>query len=473
MKTFLSDHFLLRSDAAFELYHNYARPQPIYDYHSHLPSREIADNRRFENLYEAWLAGDHYKWRAMRWNGVPEKYCTGDASPWEKFLAYASTVPRTLRNPLYHWTHLELKYYFGIDELLDETTAESIWNRANAQLKELPVHELLRTSDVAVVCTTDDPVESLEDHRQIREEGKLTTRVYPTFRPDKALAVDQPELFVSWLDRLSEASGIECADFRDFLSALEQRHTFFHQAGGRLSDHGLAVCQAEDCTEQEAQHCFDEARAGRQVGPGSAAKFRAYLMLFFGGLDAERGWTKQLHLGALRNSSARALHEIGPDSGFDSIGDLPQGAALARYLNNLERENRLPKMVLYNVNPVDNYVVATMAANFQGGGVPGKIQFGSGWWFLDQKEGMTWQLNALSQLGLLSRFVGMLTDSRSFLSFPRHEYFRRILCNLIGEDVVHGELPCDMKLLGGLVSDICFHNARRYFGLELPESGVA
>ncbi len=377
-------------------------------------------------------------------------------------------MPRTLRNPLYHWTHLELKFYFGIEELLDETTAKNIWERANEQLADLPVHALLTKSRVAVSCTTDDPADPLESHREIRVDGALTTRVYPTFRPDKALAVDQPEVFNAWLDKLSAVSGVACGSLPDLLAALRQRHDFFHEMGGRLSDHGLGACEAEDCTETEAAHAFDEARAGLRVNPANAAKFRSYLMLFFGHLDAEKGWTKQLHLGAARNNNTRVLARLGPDTGFDSIGDQPQAAALSRYLDKLDRDGRLPKMVLYNVHPADNYVLATMAGNFQDGSVPGKLQFGGGWWFLDQKEGMEWQLNALSNLGLLSRFVGMLTDSRSFLSFPRHEYFRRILCNLIGRDVVNGELPRDLPLLGGMVADICFHNARRYFGLEVP-----
>ena len=468
METFLTDDFLLHSDVARELYHDHARPQPIYDYHSHLPPGQIAANHRFANLQEVWLAGDHYKWRAMRWNGVPERFCTGDATPWEKFLAYARTVPRTLRNPLYHWTHLELKFYFGIEEPLNETTAESIWQRANAQLAEMPVHELLRKSRVAVSCTTDDPAEPLDAHRAIRDEGRLATRVYPTFRPDKALLVHQPAVFNPWVDKLAAASGMDCGGFQDFLAALDRRHEAFHEIGGRLSDHGMNVCEAEDCTEAEAQRSFDAARAGHGVSPSDAAKFRGYMMIFFGHLDAKRGWTKQLHLGSLRNNSERGLRELGPDTGFDSIGDFPQAEALSRYLGRLDRDGRLPKMVLYNVNPADNYVFVTMAGNFQDGSVAGKVQFGSGWWFLDQREGMEWQLNALSNLGLLSRFVGMLTDSRSFLSFPRHEYFRRILCNLLGRDVVNGELPRDMALLGEMVRDICFYNAKRYFGLELP-----
>ena len=467
---FITDDFLLHSDAARRLYHEYAEPQPIYDYHSHLPPRQIAENHRFENLWDIWLAGDHYKWRAMRWNGVPERFCTGDASPWEKFHAYALTVPRTLRNPLYHWTHLELKRYFGIDELLDGTTAEMIWNRANEQLTALPVHELLSRSRVAVSCTTDDPADTLDFHRMLRAEGKLGTRVYPTFRPDKALIVDQPGAFNAWVDRLSAVSGIACNTLDHFLAALGQRHGVFHDSGCRLSDHGLARCDSDDCTELEARRAFDEARAGREVSGIEASKFRSFMMLFFGRLDAQRGWTKQLHLGALRNNNARAMQGLGPDTGYDSIGDQPQAATLGRYLDKLDRDGHLPKMVLYNVNPSDNYALATMAGNFQDGSIAGKIQFGSGWWFLDQKEGMQWQLNALSNLGLLSRFVGMLTDSRSFLSFPRHEYFRRVLCDMIGREVDNGELPNDLALLGQMVAGICFGNAHAFFGLDVPLS---
>ena len=467
MASFLDDDFLLHSKAARELYHEHAETQPIYDYHSHLPPQQIADNHRFANLYEIWLAGDHYKWRAMRAAGIEERFCTGDASPWEKFLAFARTVPQTLRNPLYHWTHLELRRYFGIQELLNQDTAESIWNRANEQLAELPVRTLLEKNRVVVVCTTDDPTDPLEAHQSIRR-SECKTRVYPTFRPDKALLVDQPQLFNSWADRLAAVSNIECNRFSAFLDALKSRHDFFHSVGGRLSDHGLSHCPDGDCTDAEAGRIFDTARAGRAVAAAEdVEKFRSYLMIYFGRLDADRGWTKQLHLGALRNNSSRGLERAGPDTGFDSIGDFSQATGLSKYLDRLDRDGKLPRMVLYNNNPNDNYVLASMAGNFQDGSIAGKIQFGSGWWFLDQKDGMEWQMNALSNVGLLSRFVGMLTDSRSFLSFPRHEYFRRILCNLIGRDVENGELPDDMKLLGSMVADISFHNAKRFFGLEL------
>ena len=475
-RTFLTDDFLLQNDVARELYHDHAKHEPIFDYHTHLPPDQIATNKVFRNLYEVWLGGDHYKWRAMRSNGVSEKYCTGDASDWEKFLAFARTVPYTLRNPLYHWTHLELKRFFGITKLLDESTAKEIWDTANAKLSQMPVHTILETNRVAVVCTTDDPTDSLEHHRKIRESQSagrdaratkpLGTRVYPAFRPDKALTVDQPAAFNAWVDKLGQVSGVECRSLSGFLDALRKRHRYFHDMGCRLSDHGLNHVYADDCTEAEAARVFADARSGKKVSPAEANKFRSFMLLFVGELYAARGWVMQLHLGALRNNNTRLMRTLGADTGFDSIGDWPQAEALARYLDRLDSTNRLPKTILYNLNPADNYAFATMLGNFQDGSVPGKIQFGSGWWFLDQKEAMEWQINALSNLGLLSRFVGMLTDSRCFLSYSRHEYFRRLLCNLLGRDVVNGELPRDMKLLGTMVRNICFGNAKNYFGLE-------
>lgn len=467
MTDFLTEDFLLHSDIARELYHDYAKPEPIFDYHCHLPPEQLGANKTFRNLTEIWLAGDHYKWRAMRANGVDERFCTGAASDYEKFLAYARTVPKTLRNPLYHWTHLELRRYFGIRELLDESTAESIWRRANEQLPQMPAHQIVDRQRVSVICTTDDPTDSLEHHQALRAAGTLGARIYPTFRPDHALKIDDPAAFNVWVDKLSAVSGIDCNDFEGFLAALASRHEFFHSLGGRLSDHGLTSTPADDFTEAGAAQAFAAARAGRPVDPDAAGGFRSCLMIFFGRLDAAKGWTKQLHLGALRNANTRRRRDLGPDTGFDSIGDWPQAAALARYLDALDQEGKLPRTILYNLNPADNYALATMIGNFQDGPIPGKIQFGSGWWFLDQKEAIEWQLNALSSLGLLSAFVGMLTDSRSFLSYPRHEYFRRILCNLIGRDVTNGEAPHDLKLLGGLVRDICFRNAERYFGLEV------
>lgn len=471
MKTFITEDFLLQTDIARELYHRFAAPEPIFDYHCHLPPEEIAADRRFNNLYEIWLAGDHYKWRAMRSNGIPEDLCTGHAPPYEKFLAYARTVPWTLRNPLYHWSHLELLRYFGIDCLIHEQTAPAIWEKANARLAEaeMSVHGLLRASRVKVICTTDDPTDTLEAHRAINASPLAAhCRVYPTYRPDKALALVNPPVWNAWVDRLASVSGECCDTWEGFLRALKSRHDFFHDCGGRLSDHGLAQCLADLPSEAEAAETFQRARAGESLDPWAIRRFGSWLMREFGRWDAARGWTKQLHLGPMRNTNTRAYQTLGPDTGFDSIGDYPQAEALARYLDSLAVTDQLPKMILYNLNPADNYVFGTMIGNFQDGTLAGKIQFGSGWWFLDQKEGMEWQLNALSNLGLLSRFVGMLTDSRSFLSYTRHEYFRRILCNLIGTDVARGELPHDLNLLGSMIRRICFGNAADFFGLELP-----
>lgn len=467
MGTFITDDFLLQTDAARELYHDHAKEEPILDYHCHLPPEEVASDKRFENLYRIWLAGDHYKWRAMRANGVPERYCTGEASDYDKFLAWARTVPYTLRNPLYHWTHLELKRFFGIDELLNEETAPRIWERANERLAtpEMSVRNLLRRNRVKAICTTDDPVDDLRFHRKVNDEAGV--RMYPTFRPDKALAVDAPEDFNSWIGELERAGGLDCETFEGFLEALRQRHDAFHAIGGRLSDHGLERCCAEPCDEGTAAAIYRSVRRGERLDLLAIERFRTFMMVFFGRLDAAKNWTKQLHLGAFRNNNTRSFQTLGPDTGFDSIGDIAQARTLGRYLDLLDRTGELPRTILYNLNPADNYTFAAMIGCFQDGSLPGKIQFGSGWWHLDQKEGMEWQLNALSNLGLLSRFVGMLTDSRSFLSYARHEYFRRILCNLIGRDVENGELPRDMNLLGNLVRDICYRNAKRYFGLAV------
>jgi glucuronate isomerase len=463
-RPFIHDDFLLSTRAARRLYHEFAAPQPIFDYHCHLSPRDIAENRQFANLFEIWLEGDHYKWRAMRSNGVPERFCTGDATPLEKFKAWAATVPHALRNPLYHWTHLELARYFGIVELLDESSANRIWERANEQLAtpDFSAQAILKRFRLTALCTTDDPVDDLQHHEAIARSG-LATRVLPTFRPDAALAVNQPEIFKTWLLRLAETCGSEVASLPGLLDALRQRRDFFHEHGCRLSDHGLSRCYAETCTESEAGAIFTAARAGKAASPQEYAKFASFLMLFLGRLYAERGWTMQLHLGALRNNNTRRLRQLGSDTGFDSIGDFPQATALAAFLDRLDRENSLPKTILYNLNPADTYVFATMLGNFQDGTIPGKIQLGSGWWFLDQKEAMEWQLNALSNLGLLSRFAGMVTDSRSFMSYPRHEYFRRVLCNLVGRDIEAGELPNDDTLTGPLVRNICHENASQYF----------
>jgi glucuronate isomerase len=469
MRPFIHDDFLLQTDAARDLYHSFAKAEPIFDYHCHLPQQQILENHRFADLAEIWLGGDHYKWRAMRANGVNERFVTGNATPREKFDAWVATVPHTLRNPLYHWSHLELTRYFGIPDLINVQSADKIWREANEKLATMRVHDILAANKVAVVCTTDDPADSLEQHEKIKKLG-LKTRVYPTFRPDKALIVGTPTAFNAWIEKLSGVAKLPVKSFDDFLGALLKRHDDFHAIGARVSDHGMENCFAEPCTAAEAKVIFDAARAGRAANAADQAKFASFMMLEFGRWDAHKGWTKQLHLGAIRNNNNRLLTKLGPDTGFDSIGDFSQTRALSRYLDTLDSTDELPRTVLYNLNPADNYAFATMIGNFQDGSVPGKMQFGSGWWFLDQKEGMEMQINALSTQGLLSRFVGMLTDSRSFLSYPRHEYFRRTLCNLLGTDMERGEIPNDRDLVGPMVRRICFANAREFFRLDLDPS---
>jgi glucuronate isomerase len=465
---FIHEDFLLHNESGRRLYHQFAAGRPILDYHCHLSPKDIADNRVFRNLTEIWLEGDHYKWRAMRANGIPERFCTGAEPPFEKFKAWARTVPHTLRNPLYHWTHLELQRYFGIEQLLDEGAAPAIWEQANSMLAggQLSAHGILEKFSVRAVCTTDDPADNLEHHRRIAASG-LRTGVYPTFRPDKALNVHQPGNFNPWVDRLAAAAGMDISSLNGLVDALRKRHDYFHGLGCRLSDHGLMVCYADFPSERMAAAIFAKARQGKAATQGEQVRFASHMMLVFGRLDAEKGWTKQLHLGARRNNNARFLDALGPDTGFDSIGDWPQIDALGKYLDRLDRENALPKTIVYNLNPADNYAFAAMIGNFQDGSAPGKLQFGSGWWFLDQKEAMQWQINALSNAGLLSRFVGMLTDSRSFMSYPRHEYFRRVLCNMLGADIEAGELPGDFELVGGMVRDICYRNAEQYLNLPL------
>jgi glucuronate isomerase len=465
---FIHDDFLLHSDTARQLYHNYASGEPVLDYHSHLPPRDIATDRQFSDLSQIWLEGDHYKWRAMRANGVHERYCTGHASPYEKFLAWARTVPATLRNPLYHWTHLELKRYFGLSDLLNEQSARGIWDHANAMLAtpEFSVQNIIRKFRIVGLCSTDDPCDDLTYHQKLIAFNP-GFQLFPTFRPDQALSVNVPQKFNQWVDRLGAASDISVSSFQHFLSALKKRHDYFHANGARISDHGLPRCPANWSTESEAATVFAKARAGTVASADEQEGFASFLMMFFGRLDAEKGWTKQLHLGALRNNNSRLVSQLGPDTGFDSIGDWNQAAPLCSYLDRLDREGALPKIILYNLNPADNYVFATAIGNFQDGSIAGKVQLGSAWWFLDQKESIELQINALSNTGLLSRFIGMLTDSRSFMSFPRHEYFRRILCDLLGRDVERGELPNDIALLGGMVRNICFANAKQYLGLEL------
>lgn len=469
--SFITDDFLLQTETAQRLYHEVAKDQPIIDYHCHLPPEDVATDRRFRNLAEIWLGGDHYKWRALRTNGVEESLVTGDAEDYDKFLAWCKTVPATLRNPLYHWSHLELKRYFGIEELINEKTAPSIWECANEQLAtdDFSANGILKQFKVKVVCTTDDPTDTLEHHVAAAKDPNVTTAMYPTFRPDKALKIGDTENFNAWCDKLAEVSGVDTDSFQGLKDALKQRHDFFHEVGGRLSDHGLEKCFDRFVSDERAKSIFDTVRGGQQIAPEQAEEFASNLMVFFGQLDAEKGWTKQLHIGAMRNNNTRLFNKLGPDTGFDSIGDYSQGIALSRYLDRLDQDDTLPKIVIYNLNPSDNYLMGTMIGNFQDGSIVGKIQFGSGWWFLDQKEAMEWQMNTLSNLGLLSRFVGMLTDSRSFLSYPRHEYFRRVLCNLIGNDVEQGLIPNEWELFAPMVRDICYGNAKDFFGFGVPE----
>jgi glucuronate isomerase len=473
MKPFLSDDFLLQTETARHLYHEHAAPQPIIDYHCHLPPDQIAQNRQFDNITQIWLYGDHYKWRAMRANGVNERFITGDASDWEKFEKWAETVPYTMRNPLYHWTHLELRRYFGITELLNKDSARRIFDQCNALLQtpEYSVQGLLRKMNVKVVCTTDDPADSLEYHQQIAGQD-LSTLVLPTFRADKSMTPEAAD-YRAYLDRLGAAAGVAITTFADLQAALRQRHDFFASLGCRLSDHGLEQIYAADYTSEEIEAIFTQALAGAILSEEDIIQFKSAMLIFLAELDWEKGWTQQFHLGALRNNNSRALRQLGPDTGWDSIGDFSQGRALSRFLDRLDNQDKLTKTIIYNLNPADNDLIATMTGNFNDGSVAGKVQFGSGWWFLDQKDGMEKQMNALSNMGLLSRFVGMLTDSRSFLSFPRHEYFRRILCNLLGRDVEEGELPAEeLSWIGQLVENISYGNANSYFGFEKASEPV-
>jgi glucuronate isomerase len=464
MKQFMDENFLLQTKTAQDLYHNHAAKMPIFDYHCHINPKEIAEDKRFENITQIWLYGDHYKWRGMRTNGVDEKYCTGDASDWEKFEKWAETVPHTLRNPLFHWTHLELKKFFGINKVLSPATAKEIWDECNAKLQtpEYSVRGIIRMANVDTICTTDDPIDSLEYHRQIKEDG-FEVNVLPAWRPDKAMAVENPTVYNEYLDKLAEASGIEIKTFGDLMKALDNRHQFFHDNGCRLSDHGLETIIAEDYSEDEINAIFIKIRGGADLTSEEVAKFKSCMLYEQGIMDHSRGWTQQYHIGAIRNNSSRLFKKLGPDVGLDSIGDFEIAKPMSKFLDRLDLNNKLAKTIIYNLNPRDNELIGTMIGNFQDGSVPGKMQFGSGWWFLDQKDGMEKQMNALSNLGLLSRFVGMLTDSRSFLSYTRHEYFRRTLCNLLGNDVENGEIPYDMELLGTMVENICFNNAKEYF----------
>ncbi|MCF0038603.1 glucuronate isomerase [Dyadobacter fanqingshengii] len=465
-KTFISDDFLLRSETARVLYHDYAKEMPIIDYHCHLPPDQIAADKQFENITQIWLYGDHYKWRAMRANGINERFCTGDASDWEKFEQWAITVPYTMRNPLYHWTHLELLRYFDIDILLNKDSAREIYEECSAKLKQpdFSVKNLLKRMNVKIICTTDDPTDSLSNHQLIKDSG-FDIKVLPTFRPDKAmLLIDSPEEFNQYLSKLGETSGVgEITTYESLLAALQNRHDFFASMGGKLSDHGLEHIYAT-FDEEAAKQAFTAARNGQLPSDLQREAFKSMVLFETAKMDHAKTWTQQFHLGALRNNNARMLRELGPDTGWDSIGDYSQAQAMSRFFNKLDSTDQLAKTILYNLNPADNEVLATMTGNYNDGTIAGKMQFGSGWWYLDQKDGMERQMNALSNMGLLSRFVGMLTDSRSFLSYPRHEYFRRILCNIIGNDVENGELPNDIQWLGKLVEDISYRNASNYFG---------
>jgi glucuronate isomerase len=463
-KKFLDEDFLLTNDFSRQLYHNFAKEMPIMDYHCHLPPDQIASDHQFQNLTQIWLYGDHYKWRAMRTNGIDESYCTGNKSDYEKFQKWAETVPYTVRNPLYHWTHLELQRYFDIHDILTPASAYNIYQKASELVKtpDFSVRNLLKRMRVEVVCTTDDPVDSLEYHKKIKADG-FEVKVFPTFRPDKAMTVEDAAAFVKYVGLLEGASGITIVTFEDFLIALKSRHDYFASLGCKLSDHGVEEIYAEDYTDTEITTIFNKVRNGKSLDLSEVLKFKSAMLIQFAIWDWEKGWTQQFHMGALRNNNSRMKRLLGPDTGWDSIGDFSIARGLSKFLDKLDSNNQLAKTILYNLNPADNELMATMIGNFNDGSVAGKVQFGSGWWFLDQKDGMIKQMNALSNMGLLSRFIGMLTDSRSFLSFPRHEYFRRILCNLLGEDVQKGELPDDMEWLGQVVQKISYYNAKEYF----------
>jgi glucuronate isomerase len=473
MKKFLDENFLLKTKTAQRLYHEYAKQMPIIDYHCHLPQGQIAEDKQFENLTQVWLYGDHYKWRAMRTNGVDESYCTGNQPDYAKFEKWAETVPYTMRNPLYHWTHLELQRYFDIYDLLSPDTAREIYDECTAKLQtpDYSVRNLLRKMNVKLVCTTDDPVDDLKQHQALKQEG-FEIPILPAFRPDAAMNVDNPTTFNAYVGRLEKAADTSISSFQQFIDAIKKRHDFFAANGCGVSDHGLEEIYAEDYTDAEIESAFNTIRTGKELSDIERRKFKSYMLVQFAEWDHARGWVQQYHLGALRNNNSRMLRELGPDTGWDSIGDFHQGRNLSKFLSRLEGQNKLTKTILYNLNPADNELMATMIGNFNDGSVAGKIQYGSAWWFLDQKDGMIKQMNALSNMGLLSRFIGMLTDSRSFLSFPRHEYFRRLLCNLFGEEVEEGELPNDIEWIGKIIQDICFNNAKQYFNWQFLDKAV-
>ena len=466
MKAFMDENFLLQSPTAQALYHNHAAHLPIIDYHCHLNPKEVAEDHRFRNITELWLGGDHYKWRALRSNGVEERFITGEASDWEKFQKWAETMPYCMRNPLYHWTHLELRTAFGINKLLNAATAREIYDECNEKLQspEFSARGLMRKYKVEVVCTTDDPADTLEHHIATRNSG-FEVKVLPTWRPDKAMAIDNPTAYRAYIEALSSTAKQEIRTYTDLLDVLQQRHDFFASVGCRLSDHGVNEFYADDFTEAELNAIFRKVMDGKTPTVEEVNKFRSALMLEGGRMDAKAGWAQQFHYGPMRNNNSKMFRKLGPDAGYDSIGTWNTSESLSRFLDRLDSEGNLAKTILYPINPSDNEMIATMIGNFQEGPTPGKIQFGSGWWFNDQLDGMERQMNCLSVLGLLSRFVGMLTDSRSFLSYPRHEYFRRCMCNLIGQDGEDGKLPAEeMTFIAQMVEDISYFNAKRYFG---------
>ena len=470
-KEFIHEDFLLETKTASTLYHSYAELLPIIDYHCHLSPKEIAENKQFANLTQIWLSGDHYKWRAMRACGVDERFITGNASDWEKFEMWARTVPKTIRNPLYHWTHLELRRPFEItNTLLNEKTAKVIWNKCNKKLAtpSFSTQGILKRMNVEVVCTTDDPLDTLEYHKIYAKKGNGFTRMLPAFRPDKAMAVEDAATFLSYIQKLQTVSGIEIRDYNAFIAAIRNRHDYFHAHGCRLSDHGLETAYAEDSAESEIKSIFKKLRRRENLDETEILKFKSAMLFEFGIMDHEKGWVQQFHFGALRNNNSRMMRALGPDMGCDSIGDFEIARSLAKLLDRLDTQNRLTKTILYNINPRDNELMAAMIGNFQDGSIPGKLQYGASWWFLDQLDGMKKQIEALSNSGILSQFVGMLTDSRNFLSYPRHEYFRRLLCNILGAEMEKGLIPDDIKLIGGIVRDICYFNAKRYFEFERP-----
>ena len=466
---YMTEEFLLQNRTAKELYYEHAAKMPIYDYHCHLPTEQIAADHRFANLTQAWLYGDHYKWRAMRTNGIDERFITGHADDYEKFQKWAQTVPYCLGNPLYHWTHMELKRPFGIKgKLLGPDTARDIYEKCSEMLRspDFSVRNIMRKMNVKLVCTTDGPLDSLEHHKKIRAD-KFEVKVHTAWRPDQAMAVEDLPALNAFIDGLGAACNMDIDSYHDYVVALRQRHAYFHENGCRLSDRGLDTAYAEDYTESEVRKIFEKILRGKALDVVEKLKFKSAMMVEFALMDHEAGWVQQLHIGALRNNCTRLFKALGPDIGCDSIGDWDVAQSLSRFLDRLDANDDLPKTILYNLNPKDNAVMATMIGNFQDGSAPGKMQYGSGWWFLDQKDGMEQQMRMLANMGLLSRFVGMLTDSRSFLSYPRHEYFRRILCNMLGGDVEAGLLPRDMGLLGRMVEDICYNNAKNYFSMAL------